>query len=204
MMGAVSPRTATANQQIKDARRDAILEAARRVFARNGLAGTRIGDIAALAGISQGLIYHYFPNKEALFTAIVEMALRVTAQMTEAALRGSGSAWDRLERLCDRWLAGVMESPEFLLVILQAFTSEAVPEEARAALRDYGRQASENLVELIREGQREGRIRDADPTELAITFGALIQGIALSRLQSDVADASFPKTETVLRLFSTP
>jgi len=61
------PRTAEANQLLKDARREAILAAARKVFAANGVGATRVSDIAAEARISQGLVYHYFPNKEALF-----------------------------------------------------------------------------------------------------------------------------------------
>jgi Bacterial regulatory proteins, tetR family len=48
----VSPRSAAANQQIKDARREALLVAARRVFTRNGLAATRVSDIAAEARVS--------------------------------------------------------------------------------------------------------------------------------------------------------
>jgi len=51
----VAPRSALANQQIKDARRQLHVRAARRVFARNGLAATRISDIAAEAQVSQGL-----------------------------------------------------------------------------------------------------------------------------------------------------
>jgi len=51
----VAPRSALANQQIKDARRQLLVRAARRVFARNGLAATRISDIAAEAQVSQGL-----------------------------------------------------------------------------------------------------------------------------------------------------
>src|SRR5262252_3220991 len=120
-MVAMSPRSAAANQQIKDARREALLVAARHVFARNGLAASRVSDIAAEAQVSQGLVYHYFPNKEALFAEIVEGALRETARLAAVALEQPGSAWQRLEYLCAQMLAGVREEPEYVLVILQAF-----------------------------------------------------------------------------------
>ena len=196
----MSPRTAQAFQQIKDARREEILVAARRVFARKGLAATRIGDIAAEAHISQGLLYHYFPNKEALFTAIVEGALRETARMTIDELEATGSAWERLQRLCGQMLAGVLEYPEYLLVIMQAFTSEAVPEEARAAVDEYGQRTFQGIVALIQEGQAEGKVVAADPTELALTYTACIQGVALGRLQGRDPSASLPSAETILRL----
>lgn len=194
------PRTAAVYRQIKDARRVTILDAARKVFARNGLAATRIGDIAAEAGVSQGLLYHYFPDKDALFTEIVAAALRETAALTAGARRSPGSAWQRLHRLCEEMLAGVLEYPEYPLVILQAFTSRAVPEEARAAVDEYGQQTFRDMVALIREGQAEGRVVAGDPVELAIAFTSCIQGVALSRLQARTPDARLPGAETILRL----
>src|SRR5262252_2009366 len=116
----MSPRSAIANQLLKDARREALLVAARGVFARKGLAATRISDIAAEADVSQGLVYHYFPTKEALFSDIVEGALRETAKLTATALEQSGSAWQRLEYLCGQMLDGVRDEPEYVLVIVQA------------------------------------------------------------------------------------
>src|SRR5258707_6911874 len=86
----MSPRTPVASQHIRDARRDAIVVAARRVFARNGLAATRTSDIAAEARISQGLLYHYFPTKEDLFTQIVEAAMRETGVLTTRAAQAPG------------------------------------------------------------------------------------------------------------------
>jgi AcrR family transcriptional regulator len=194
------PRTATANQLRKDARREAILAAARQVFATKGLGATRISDIAAEARISQGLVYHYFSNKDALFTEIVEEALRAFTSLAEEARRAPGSAWARLEGLCEQMLAGVLRAPEFPLVILQAFTSDAVPAEARAAVERYGRESMRHMVALIRAGQADGDVAGGNPIELALAFSACIQGVAMSRLQMRGSDAPLPRAETILRL----
>jgi AcrR family transcriptional regulator len=53
-------------------RRLQIIHTALKVFAANGFKGASIKDIAAAAGISQGLMYHYFPSKEALLEATVQ------------------------------------------------------------------------------------------------------------------------------------
>lgn len=196
----MSPRTPAAYREMREARREAILSAARLVFARNGLAATRIGDIAAEAGISQGLLYHYFPNKEALFTAIVEEALRETAELTGSALQLPVPAWERLHRLCEQMLTGVLEHPEYPLVIVQVFTSAAVPEAARAAVEMYGQQTLRDIVALIRAGQEEGTVVAGHALELAVALSACIQGVALSRLQARRPDAPLPSVETVLRL----
>jgi AcrR family transcriptional regulator len=195
----VSPRTSEAYRRIKDSRRDAILSAGLRVFARNGLAATRIGDLAAEARISQGLLYHYFPDKEALFTAIVEGALRETAALTAGVLQRPGPAWERVELLCRQMLEGVLENPDYPLVIMQVYTSQTVPEEARAAVRRYGEETFRDLVALIREGQREGTVVEGNPVELALAFTAGIQGAALSRLQGGSGPSPL-RAETLLRI----
>ena|SRR5215472_2510330 len=196
----MSPRSAAANQQIKQARREDLLLAARRVFARSGLAATRISDIAADAGVSQGLVYHYFPNKEALFAELVEGALRETAKLAATAAHHSGSAWQRLEFLCEQMLAGVRDEPEYVLVVLQAFTSAAAPRRARRALTGYGQETFGDIVGLIAQGQAEGSVAAGDPIELAIAFTACIQGLALARLQGSSDAPVFPTPDTILRL----
>ncbi len=196
----MSPRSAAANQLIKDARREALLLAARQVFARNGLAATRVGDIAAEAGVSQGLVYHYFPNKEALFVEIVEGALRETARLASGAVQRTGSAWQRLEYLCEHMLAGVREEPEYVLVILQAFTSAAAPVQVGAIVAEYGAQTFGDIVRLIAQGQTEGSVAAGDPIELGIAFTASIQGLALARLQGGGGATAFPDSKTILRL----
>lgn len=55
----------------KEARPAEILQAALQEFARNGLAATRLEDIARRAGIAKGTIYRYFDSKEELFIAVI-------------------------------------------------------------------------------------------------------------------------------------
>lgn len=49
-----------------------LLAAARLEFARNGLAGARVDDIAARAGVNKQLVYHYFGDKDALYFAVLQ------------------------------------------------------------------------------------------------------------------------------------
>lgn len=70
----------------------AILEAAARVLARESLAGFNTNRVAEIAGISVGSLYQYFPNKEALVTALIEeaqTALAAQAHALAAALDGA-------------------------------------------------------------------------------------------------------------------
>ena len=57
-----------------EATRQAILAAATTEFARKGLGGARVDEIAARAHANKRMIYHYFGSKEKLFTAVLEEA----------------------------------------------------------------------------------------------------------------------------------
>src|SRR5258708_8129007 len=52
--------------------RKKLLTAARREFSRNGLAGARVDEIAARAGVNKQLVYHYFGDKDPLYLAVLQ------------------------------------------------------------------------------------------------------------------------------------
>ena len=58
--------------KVVEDRREQIIDAAMRVFAQKGFVRATNKDVAREAGITAGLIYHYFENKEALLMAIIE------------------------------------------------------------------------------------------------------------------------------------
>jgi len=55
-----------------DERRQAILDAVKNVFAQNGFDGTTTKELATAAGVSEALLFKHFPNKEALYDAVIE------------------------------------------------------------------------------------------------------------------------------------
>jgi AcrR family transcriptional regulator len=55
---------------VADAKRQRILDAAVRVFARQGYETSRVGDIAKEAGVAYGLVYHYFGSKDSVLEAV--------------------------------------------------------------------------------------------------------------------------------------
>lgn len=71
------PRSDKQNEAMREAARQAIVNSAMRLFAHNGYAHTSIRKIAADAKISAGLMYHYYPSKEALLQAVFEESMRV-------------------------------------------------------------------------------------------------------------------------------
>ena len=77
MMGAM-PKV---SQQYRDARRDQILNAARRCFLRDGFHATSMQDLFAEAGLSSGAVYRYFASKDDVIIAIAEDNMRGVVEM---------------------------------------------------------------------------------------------------------------------------
>src|SRR5512145_1642046 len=83
----------------KPGRREELLQAALDLFSENGFEGTSIRDIAKTLGVSVSVVYHYFQNKEGLWSEILEYSIKALPGKLEAALAGGGHALERFRRL---------------------------------------------------------------------------------------------------------
>ncbi|MDR3573694.1 MAG: TetR/AcrR family transcriptional regulator [Anaerolineaceae bacterium] len=82
----VGSRTGTGRTHNAQAARDAILNAAEKVFAEHGFDGARIDDIAVVSSYNKGLLFRYFGNKLDLYTAVIRRANEQTRTLQEQAI----------------------------------------------------------------------------------------------------------------------
>lgn len=193
------PRSPQANQRIRDERRDQIMQAGLKVFARKGLAAAKISDVAAAADLSYGLVYHYFHDKDELYFALVERALQGTLRLTTTALERSGAAWERLRDLCIQMIEGARATPEYFLIILQAQLTEPPSSAIHTLTQRYGQQIWTNLATLIQQAQDEGQVVAIDARELASVLIAIVQGVSLNQTTTYQTLNVHPSVSTVLR-----
>jgi AcrR family transcriptional regulator len=83
------PRTTEQNEKIRLVTRGAIVDSAMSLFAQQGYAHTTTRQIANHAGISAGLMYHYFESKESLLQAVFEYCMEILSTAFTEAYRGS-------------------------------------------------------------------------------------------------------------------
>src|SRR5215204_7426944 len=72
------------SKEAREAKLQAILDAALDVFAEKGFADTRLDDVAARAGVAKGTIYLYVESKQALFEALVRSGITAPLAAVEA------------------------------------------------------------------------------------------------------------------------
>lgn len=169
------------------------------VFARKGLVGTKIKDIAAKAGFSQGFIYNYFKSKDDIFTKIVELASEGAGNSVKFASELNGTPYEKIFWLTEAFLSiDSIAMQHWRLIMLQASTSEAIPDEAKRISKENIKKPFEHLIPIIIEGQNLGEIVKEDPLVLAITYFSFIQGLGIARIQNG-KDIPFPTTKMILR-----
>jgi AcrR family transcriptional regulator len=198
-VGIAMPRTEEEHQRIREEQKKHILEAAVRVFARKGLAATKMADIATEANVSYGLAYHYFPNKERILDELLEESLQMVARTTQQALEMPGTPWDRLHWLVSKRIQGLQEHPEFIMVFHQALTDEAT----RSKWREVAHKKNDYLIEvlkrLITEGQSAGQIACDDVDQLVTALKSCLHGLTFSALSQDQTQ-HLPDACIILRL----
>ena len=170
-------------QSRKQKRRDQIITAAAKVFARRGFSGTLMADIAEKAGIGKGTLYEYFNSKEDLFFAVFEWFVRATeaeAKVSISALGGSAS--QRLEALNDSLMTSWIEMRELFSLVME-FWSASASSQMRERFRQAFRQGYSDFRQivsgLIRDGIERGEFRsdvDAESVAAALvgTWDALL------------------------------
>jgi AcrR family transcriptional regulator len=196
------PRTKEQNSQIKDERREQILLVALKLFAKRGLAATKISDIAKNANLSHGLIYHYFQSKEDIFIELVSRALEESAKELREADGLPLESLDKIETIAENVIKGIDETEDsafYFLLMIQAYVSDANPKEVKELMQNSSI-TNEIILKIVEEGQKSGSIGDGNPQDYVMIFWALIQGLAFYKL---LAGEGFkaPSTKLLLKMF---
>jgi AcrR family transcriptional regulator len=169
-----------------DDKRKAILDAAVRVFARQGYEASPVGDVAKEAGVAYGLVYHYFGSKEAVLEAVFrEQWGRLLAAVAVAEDTGK-SAPEQLGLVVKIVLRTWRDDPDLVRLLVREITrSPHIQDE----LDEIG-QAFASLERIVRRGQDEGTFRAELDARLAawMLYGALeevLTGWVLGQLPDD-------------------
>lgn len=195
------PRSVEAIEQIKGERRGEILEAALRIFTRKGYSATKMSDIAREAGVSYGLVYHYFGSKNRVYAELVGHAIDSLGRVIRRAAAEAPDPAGQLRLMTARVLDSVEHresSGYYYVLVMQALTCETLPLPAAEIIGEAVKRL-EGLAEIIRRGQDEGSLRPGDPMELAVVSFASVLGLASLKVSGMLKKV--PGPEMLMRLF---
>ena len=164
-------------QEHLDARRQEILDGARRAFAEHGYEGATVAKLEEATGLSRGAIFHYFENKNDLF---VELAIEMNTRFGDILLeRGLDEAFRAL----------AAENPEWLAVLIETESRMRHDEDFVRRLESKAADASPRIQEWFEQQQAEGKLRDdVSWLELGRFTTSLLNGLALRVAGGDPFD----------------
>jgi len=155
-------------------KRRLILEAAVRAFARNGYHACRVGDIAEEAGVAYGLVYHYFPSKEAVLETIFRETWSELLEAVKAVETSGEPAQEQLGQVAAILLRAWRRDPDLVRVLVREVARSP---ELQRRVGEIG-QAFEALERIVVGGQERGELRrDVEPRLASWIFYGAIEEI---------------------------
>ena len=164
-------------QEHLDARRQEILDGARRAFAEHGYEGATVARLEEATGLSRGAIFHYFENKNDLF---VELAMEMNTRFGDILIESG---------LDEAFRALTAENPEWLAVLIETESRMRHDEDFVRRLEAKSADASPRIQEWFEQQQADGKLRDDVPwIELGRFTTAILNGLALRVASGDPFD----------------
>jgi len=151
-----------------------ILEAARGVFAEQGLEGARFEEIAERAGVDKRLIYYYYANKEELFLCVLEEGYLQLRQAERELDLEALPPMDAIRRLIEFSWRFYNDHPEFMALVNNENLHRARHLAGSSRLPELASPLVDNLGRILEQGRVEGVFRGGvDPVQLYFTLVGL-------------------------------
>jgi len=178
----LDPRSRTRQADRTRATRRKLLDAAKRIFAKDGFEAARLEDIAAGAGYTRGAFYANFKSKEDIFFALFEEWVRERIESLTSALRRHSDPSEKLVALRSHY-AELAKDRRLVLISMEFKQFALRHPEAHSRLQRRHRRIRASLGKLFSEIM--GALGKSIPIEYSAAsacLGALSQGLLLEHL----------------------
>jgi AcrR family transcriptional regulator len=192
----------TKHQQRTEATRRALLDAAKRIFARDGFEAARIEDIASATGHTRGAFYAHFNTKEDLFFALFEQESGERLRELRSALERCGEAGARMRAL-RKFYVGRVGDRQWVLLALEFKLFALRHPRLRARLARTHRRIRESLKlemignlipELLKDGRESREVR-------RVALEAVLNGLVLEHAYDAETISQSQATAVLGRMF---
>ncbi|MEK0314137.1 TetR/AcrR family transcriptional regulator [Cohnella sp. 56] len=168
-------------KHLRDERSEQIAEAALRVFVKKGYNGTKISEIAAEAGVSHGLVYHYYKSKENMLETLTEKVLSESYNALSKFEQIEGNPPQVLRSLTEFILSE--SNGYYFAFVLQLHTSDYLPQAIHSIMDRYAVDKHiDALLPLFEAGQAQGLFVEGEARDLVVYYFSIVQGLMLQSL----------------------
>ncbi|MBN2746389.1 MAG: TetR/AcrR family transcriptional regulator [Bacteroidales bacterium] len=168
------PKSKEQFEIIRQDRRIAILEAALRLFGRDGYHGSSMASLAKEAGISKGLIYNYFSTKEEVLVEMVSMGLRRMVEYYN--IEDKDITDEIMSQVIEKNFEMIEINPEFWSIYFAVILQPGIRDKA---IRLAMEQVNKYNLKFAAYFQRKGF---ENPMQEAVFIGSIFDGVSLNFL----------------------
>src|SRR5512146_1114615 len=156
--------------------RAAILRAASREFAQEGMAGARTDAIARAAKVNKALLYYYFKDKETLYGAALEQVFAQLAQRLHEVLGRGLPPCETMLLYFGTYFDYIASNPDYPRLVHQEMTraGRSGSPHLKRIVERYMMPLVGKLAGVFEEGKRRGEFRDVDPMQFVPSMIALV------------------------------
>ena len=158
----------------REAKRNAVLQAAAQLFNERGFHATSLDDIAARLNVTKPTLYYYVKNKDEILLQCVGKGLAMMLEGIDASRAAGGKAIDQL-MTCMQVYARIV-TQDFGMCLIRV-GDEQVPPESRKELRRLKSAIDQEFRRLVAEGVAEGSIQPCDPKITAFVIAGALSWI---------------------------
>ena len=160
-------------------RRNQILDAATKVFVRQGFQHARMDDIVEESGLSKGTLYWYFKSKEDIINAISRRLFTGELEKLEGLLEAEGTASERLMQLTNYRVAGLKRMSNLVPIIFEFYAVAVHQQWVKQFIGEYFKHFRGLLEDLIQQGIDRGEFYPVNAAETAISLASMYEGLTI-------------------------
>lgn len=159
-------------------RRQQIIQAAKQCIVTKGLPHFSIKDIAKVAKLSTGVIYHYFENKDDLLVDVLKDSFSETEQLVKKNVDAASSYHDKMNAYLETVAKVPDENPDFYIILLNYLAQAPYNDELKRMITRFFQNLGQFIEGILQVGYKEAVIKKIEKGTAANLILSQAMGIA--------------------------
>lgn len=154
-------------------------------FAKYGLAGAKISELSKYLGISQGLLYRYYPSKEELFKTISKKWIELRDTNFQSLVDSQRSGKEKILFLTNYVETSIKRDKRFAS-FFTIFENDSLTSGTKegSLFYSWSSEPTVMLAKIIEQGQKENEVHLGNPIQMAIGYWGLVFAISHNYISS--------------------
>jgi AcrR family transcriptional regulator len=164
---------------VDEGTRAAILSAARHIFARGGVDGTSVREVAQAAGVNNAMIYYHFRDKTGLYRAVLSDSFMTFDQIWEHPIfRGNAPVRRKIEKYMEEFIRFEHANEDLRRILSMEFAN--CGRNCKWLANAFFSHGYERLSRILTQGMRSRELKRIDPAiALSCLFGMIVQSFIM-------------------------